>query len=110
MSEFVFRSRVASACRIAGLVIVLSASAALAQDPVIRTTVQAVPVSVVATDSKGEPVRGLGIGSLRLRDNGVEQRIVTLEELRGEDRRGARCLRGHTRIGWAPRGSRRCFR
>jgi hypothetical protein len=39
---------------------------------VIRTNVHAVEVSVIATDSKGLPVSGLGVSDFRVFDNGKE--------------------------------------
>ena len=39
---------------------------------VIRTSVHAVEVSVIATDSKGLPVSGLGASDFRVFDNGKE--------------------------------------
>ena len=48
---------------------------------VIRTNVHAVEVSVIATDSKGLPVSGLGASDFRVFDNGKEQTIASFERM-----------------------------
>jgi VWFA-related protein len=48
---------------------------------VIRTNVHAVEVSVIATDSKGMPVSGLGASDFRVFDNGKEQAIASFERI-----------------------------
>jgi VWFA-related protein len=48
---------------------------------VIRTNVHAVEVSVIATDSKGLPVSGLGVSDFRVFDNGKEQTIASFEKI-----------------------------
>jgi VWFA-related protein len=63
----------------------LAASAALlclaSYQMVIRTNVHAVEVSVIATDSKGLPVSGLGAADFRVFDNGKEQTVASFEKL-----------------------------
>src|ERR1035437_10352202 len=51
------------------------------QEVVIRTNVHAVEVSVIATDSKGLPVSGLGASDFRVFDNGKEQTIASFEKI-----------------------------
>jgi VWFA-related protein len=51
------------------------------QELVIRTNVHAVEVSVIATDSKGLPVSGLGAADCRVFDNGKEQTIASFERI-----------------------------
>jgi VWFA-related protein len=48
---------------------------------VIRTNVHAVEVSVIATDSKGLPVSGLGVSDFRVFDNGKEQTVASFEKI-----------------------------
>jgi VWFA-related protein len=48
---------------------------------VIRTNVHAVEVSVIATDSKGLPVSGLGAADFRVFDNGREQTVASFEKI-----------------------------
>jgi VWFA-related protein len=48
---------------------------------VIRTNVHAVEVSVIATDSKGLPVSGLGANDFRVFDNGKEQTVASFEKI-----------------------------
>jgi VWFA-related protein len=48
---------------------------------VIRTNVHAVEVSVIATDSKGLPVSGLGASDFRVFDNGKEQAVASFEKI-----------------------------
>ena len=64
----------------------LPACAALAclsagQQAVIRTNVHMVEVSVIATDSKGLPVSGLGAADFRVFDNGREQTVASFEKI-----------------------------
>jgi VWFA-related protein len=51
------------------------------QQVVIRTNVHAVEVSVIATDSKGMPVSGLGASDFRVFDNGKEQTVASFERI-----------------------------
>jgi VWFA-related protein len=51
------------------------------QQVVIRTNVHVVEVSIIATDSKGLPVSGLGVSDFRVLDNGREQTIATFEKI-----------------------------
>jgi VWFA-related protein len=51
------------------------------QQVVLRTNVHVVEVSVIATDSKGLPVSGLGASDFRVLDNGREQAIATFERI-----------------------------
>jgi VWFA-related protein len=51
------------------------------QVPVIRTNVQVVEVSIVATDANGSPAEGLKAADFRVWDNGKEQTIATFEKI-----------------------------
>jgi VWFA-related protein len=52
------------------------------QQPVtLRTNVHAVEVSIVASDSKQQPVTGLTAADFRVWDNGREQRVASVEML-----------------------------
>jgi VWFA-related protein len=51
------------------------------QQVVIRTSVHAVEVSVIATDSKGQPVSGLNASDFRVLDNGKEQTVASFEKI-----------------------------
>ena len=51
------------------------------QQVVLRTNVHVVEVSVIATDSKGLPVSGLGASDFRVFDNGREQTVATFEKI-----------------------------
>src|SRR5271157_4859939 len=48
---------------------------------VIHTNVHMVEVSVIATDSKGLPVSGLGASDFRVFDNGKEQTVASFEKI-----------------------------
>jgi VWFA-related protein len=48
---------------------------------VIRTNVHMVEVSVIATDSKGLPVSGLGVSDFHVFDNGKEQTVASFEKI-----------------------------
>jgi VWFA-related protein len=74
---------------------------------VIHTNVRAVEVSVIATDSKGQPVSGLGVGDFRVFDNGKEQTIASFEKIDSRAAPGQAALPPNTysnRIGEAGSG------
>ena len=54
------------------------------QGPVIRTNVQVVEVSIVATNAKGSPAEGLKAADFRVWDNGKEQIVTGLEKIRSQ--------------------------
>jgi len=55
-----------------------SSVAVKTSSPLVKVTVE---VSVIATDSKGLPVSGLGVSDFRVLDNGREQTIATFEKI-----------------------------
>lgn len=71
----------------------LCASAALAQDPaVFKAETRLVEVSLLVTDGDGNPVTDLAADEIRVRDNGRDQQILSLQRTatRGDANRGAR--------------------
>jgi VWFA-related protein len=74
---------------------------------VIRTNVHAVEVSVIATDSKGLPVSGLGASDFLVFDNGKEQTVASFERISSRAAPGQASLPPNTysnRIGEAGSG------
>ena len=74
---------------------------------VIRTNVRAVEVSVIATDTKGLPVSGLGASDFRVFDNGKEQTVASFERISSRAAPGQAALPPNTysnRVGEAGAG------
>lgn len=71
----------------------LCASATLAQDPaVFKAETRLVEVTLLVTDDEGNPVTDLAADEIRVRDNGRDQQILSLQRAatRGDANRGAR--------------------
>src|SRR5271157_614059 len=74
---------------------------------VIHTNVHMVEVSVIATDSKGLPVSGLGATDFRVFDNGKEQTVASFEKISSRAAPGQAALPPNTyssRVGDAGSG------
>jgi VWFA-related protein len=61
--------------------VLLTAGAAAAQNPVFQSETRIVQVAVVAKDPHDEPVTDLTVDDLRVFDNSVEQKILSFEKL-----------------------------
>jgi VWFA-related protein len=73
--------------KMSALNLMLAGSVA-AQVPVFRTETRIVEIPVIARDSRNSPVPDLTMRQLRLLDNGVEQKILSLEKFSGSTQTG----------------------
>src|SRR6059036_404575 len=65
--------------------LLLLASAVVAQQPVVQSTAEEVVLDVVVRDKKGKQIRELGPNDFEVADNGVKQTIKSVRLVEGKE-------------------------